>query len=219
MLLLDIVCDFGILKSHTMENDKLSIAEQMRQRIREAPEETIFLVRDFLDLGSRRAVDESLRRLTREGLIRRLQQGVYDRPRISKLLGEPVPPAPDALAAALARRNGARVAPSMAKTANALGITTQVPAKSVFRTNGGKARRVTVGNQTIELRPAAPSQFPESEAGLVIQALRFIGEGKVTESILEHLRRELTPSQKAALQSEWLSAPGWMHSLLQEIAR
>lgn len=191
----------------------------MRQRINEAPEETIFLVRDFLDLGSRRAVDESLRRLVREGLIRRLQQGVYDRPRVSELLGEPVPPSPEALAAALARRNGARIAPSLAQTANALGLTTQVPAKSVFRTNGGKARRVRVGNQTIELRPAAPSQFPQSEAGAVVQALRFIGEGNVTPNIVEHLRRELTDAQREALRREWLAAPGWMHSLLQEIAR
>jgi DNA-binding transcriptional ArsR family regulator len=213
------MCDYGILKSHIMNRSKeVSVAARMRQRIQEAPEETIFIVRDFLDLGSRRAVDESLRRLTREGLVRRLQQGVYDRPRISRLLGEPVPPAPEALASALARRNGARVAPSLAASANALGISTQVPAKSVFRTNGGKARRVKVGNQTIELRPAAPGQFPDSEAGAVIQALRFLGEGNVTEAIIERLRRELTDKQKEALRQEWMTAPGWMHPILQEVS-
>jgi hypothetical protein len=114
---------------------------------------------------------------------------------------------------------GASVLPTPAQEANTLGVSTQVPAKNVFRTNGGKTRRVTVGNQTIELRPAAPGQFSQSEAGPIIQALRFLGEENVTDDIISRLREETTPTQKEAIAREWRTAPGWMHTALREIAR
>ncbi len=214
------MCDFGILISH-MKRQRIpgSVASQIVERIKAAGQGSIFLVRDFLDLGSRRAVDETLRRLTAEGALRRLSQGVYDFPRVSALLGdEPVPPDPEAVAAALARRMGASVLPTAAQTANALGVSTQVPARNVFRTNGGKARRVTVGNQTIELRPTAPGQFSQSEAGPIIQALRFLGEENVSEDVIRRLRKETTPAQKEVIAREWRTAPGWMHPALREIA-
>ena len=198
---------------------KGSIAQQIRQRIEQTGRGKLFLVRDFLDLSTRGNIDVTLQRLTKEGMLQRLHSGLYYYPRISTFLGQPVPPAPEDIAAALARRVGAQVAPSRAQTANALGLTTQVPAKNVFTTNGGKARRVKVGNQSIELRPVTPGHFQDSEAAPIVQALRFVGEGNVTPDMIARLKNELTESQKAALDHEWPSAPGWMHSVLQELAQ
>ncbi len=42
---------------------------------------------DFLDLGSRQAVDLALHRLAKKGTLRRLARGLYDYPRIDPELG------------------------------------------------------------------------------------------------------------------------------------
>lgn len=196
-----------------------SVASRIVERLEASGRGSIFIVRDFLDLGSRRAVDESLRRLTAEGTLRRLGQGLYDYPRISTLLGVPVPPPAEKLAAALARRTGASVLPGVAQAANTLGVSTQVPAKSVFRTNGTKPKRITAGKQVIELRPTAPGQFRNDDLGMVIAALRFLGEQNVGEEVLQRLRSQVTPELKEALAREWQTAPGWMHPLLQALAK
>lgn len=196
-----------------------SVASRMLERINAAGEGTVFIIRDFLDLGSRRAVDETLRRLTAEGVLRRLGHGVYDYPRFSTFLNKLVPPAPEVVAAAVARCNGASILPAGARAANSLGVSTQVPAKNVFRTNGGKTRRVTVAGQEIELRPTTPSHFRQDEAGMVVAALRFLGEQNVNEDVVARLRSNVTPEQKEALAREWNTAPGWMHPILREVAR
>src|ERR1035437_9415636 len=48
---------------------------------------------DFLDMGSRAAVDKVLQRLATSNTIRRIDRGRYDVPRVNRLTGNP-PPAP-----------------------------------------------------------------------------------------------------------------------------
>ena len=100
--------------------------EQVRRRIKKQEEGSVFLVRDFLDLGRQETITRILSRLASEGLIRRLQQGVYEYPRMSKLLGKVVPPDPAKVAEAMARRTGSQIVPTRAQTANVLGLTTQI---------------------------------------------------------------------------------------------
>lgn len=206
------------------------IAKQVRRRIEETEPGAIFLVRDFLDLGSQETITRTLSRLQEDGVIRRLQRGVYDSPRVSVLLGKPVPPDPAQIAAALARRAGGEIIASEARSASLLGLTTQVPAKNVFQTNGGKTRRVQVGDQTVELRRVSARHFAgrrsdatddvtHEKAEAVIQGLRFIGEGNVTLDILHRVRGELTERQRAALRARLGDAPAWMHPILWQLAR
>jgi len=61
---------------------------------------------NFLDLGSRRAVDVALHRLVRADSIRRLARGVYDYPKQHPQLG-PLSPPPEAVARAIAVRDRA----------------------------------------------------------------------------------------------------------------
>ncbi|MFM8221386.1 MAG: DUF6088 family protein, partial [Planctomycetaceae bacterium] len=94
----------------------------------------VFVPADFLQIGSRKAVDVVLHRLARLGTIRRLARGVYDLPEEHLVLGPLLPPA-EAFARALARRDRTRLQPAGAYAANTLGLTEQVPAKAVFLTD------------------------------------------------------------------------------------
>ena len=196
-----------------------SVYDKLRRQIEKCGQGTVFVTREFLEVGSRAAVDEALSRLAKESVIRRLGRGIYDYPRIHPVLGL-VPADPDQVATALARQTGSRLQSGGAAAANALGLSTQVPARPVYLTDG-RRRTVQVGGQTIELRHAAPRSLAGAGRieGTVIQALRHLGPEHIDDRTVEQLRQALTARDKAALRREALNAPGWLVPTLQKIGR
>jgi len=62
-------------------NNRLpDLKTQIAGRIQASPD-TVWTPVDFLDLGSREAVDKALQRLALADQLRRLDRGLYDRPR------------------------------------------------------------------------------------------------------------------------------------------
>lgn len=173
---------------------------------------------DFLDLGSRRAVDVALHRLARAGTVRRLARGVYDFPKQHPKLG-PLAPPPEAVARAIAGRDRVRLQPAGSYAANTLGLTEQVPAKVVFLTDG-ISRTVTVGGMTIQLRRTTPRNMESAGrlSGLLIQALRELGKDHVTPDRIAHLKRTIPAGERRGLLDDLRLAPTWMHPIFRELA-
>ena len=194
-----------------------STTQQVLRRIRSKGRGAVFVPSDFLDLGSRGAVDMALSRLVRGGHARRLSRGVYDYPRQHDRLGA-LPPALPKVAQAIARSGGLVLQPSGAFAANALGLSTQVPAQLVYFTNGS-SRRIKVGNQTIRFKQATPKGLlgAGSVAGVVIQAIRHLGRDGLTDHVIAHLSKILKDQDKRALVQLVPSAPAWMHPYLNRI--
>lgn len=204
-----------------MENPgsrRRSIDSQILSRIAGRGRGAVFAPADFLDLGSRQAVDLVLHRLAKKGTVRRLARGVYDYPKRHPALGL-LSPTADAIARALAGRDRTRLQPSGAYAANALGLSEQVPARAVFLTDG-PSRTVKIGPTTIELRRTTPRNMAAAGrlGGLVIQALRELGREHVTADRIAHLRRTLPAEERRGLLKDLGSAPAWMHSILRELA-
>ncbi len=105
-----------------------SVDSQILAAIKAQGRGAVFVPTDFLDLGSREAVDIVLHRLVRKGTIRRLARGIYDFPKEHPILGQLLP-SPEKIAEALVSRDGMRIQPTGAYAANILGLTEQVPAK------------------------------------------------------------------------------------------
>jgi hypothetical protein len=194
-----------------------SVAASVLKRIRVHGRGWVFTPRDFLTLGTRRAVDRALARLTQGKTIRRLAQGIYDYPRVHKRLGI-LAPNPDDVAAVLAAKTGSRVQVSGARAANLLGLTDQVPAQLVYLTDG-PAHGVKIGEQTIRLKPARPSRFPGAgtPAGLAIQAIRAVGPNANRDLVVRQLSRALSPRDRAQLARLIKHAPGWSHGIIRQV--
>jgi len=177
----------------------------------------VFTPSDFLDLAARAAVDQALSRLVKSGKLRRLARGLYDFPKVHVKLG-PLSPAPDDVAQALARESGSHVQISGARAANALGLTTQVPARSIYLTDG-PSRRVVLGKRVVDLRHASPKHLiaPGSAAGLVVQALRHVGPVRAVD-VAHVAARHLSANDKKTLASSAVYAPAWMRPTLASIA-
>ena len=195
-----------------------SIDSKILNRIRGKRRGSVHVPGDFLDLGSREAVDLALHRLARKETIRRLARGVYDFPRQHPVLGL-LSPSADAIAQALAGRDRTRLQPAGAYAANALGLSEQVPAKAVFLTDG-PSRTVTIGPMTIQLRRTTPRNMAAAGrlSGLLIQALRELGAEHVPPSRIEHLKRTLPADKRRDLLKDLKLAPAWMHPIFRELA-
>jgi hypothetical protein len=179
---------------------------------------SVFVPADFLDLGSREAVDIALHRLARKETIRRLARGVYDFPKQHPVLGL-LSPSAEAVARAIAGRDRTRLQPAGAYAANALGLSEQVPAKAVFLTDG-PSRTVKIGPTTIQLKRTTARNMAAAGrlSGLLIQALRELGKEHVTPDRREHLKRTLPADKRRELIKDLKLAPAWMHPIFRELA-
>lgn len=178
----------------------------------------VFVPTDFLDLGSREAIDIILYRLVQKGTIRRLARGIYDFPEEHSILGK-LQPSPEKIAEALVGRDCTRIQPTGAYAANILGLSEQVPAKVVFLTDG-PSRTIKIGATTILLRRTTPKNMAMAGrlSGLLVQALRELGKENVTEERLKHLKRILPADKRQELLKDIRLAPEWMHSIFRKLA-
>mgnify|MGYP005784288819 FL=1 len=74
--------------------------KKIRDRITQAPDGSIFVSSDFSDIADSNTVKQSLNRLIRENILRRIIRGVYEKPKYSRLLGEYVAADPNEVAQA-----------------------------------------------------------------------------------------------------------------------
>jgi hypothetical protein len=177
----------------------------------------VFVATDFLDLGNRAAVDQALSRLARDGVIRRLRRGMYDYPRRHPLLGQ-LSPTPDDIARTMARKAGQSVQASGAQAANMLGLSTQVPARPVYVTDG-PSRAVRIGSQTVRFRHARRFAGAGRPSRTVFLALSHIGKDRVTEDVISQLRANLSLKDKRALMRDVRYATTWMQPVIARVAQ
>lgn len=178
----------------------------------------VFTPDSFKDLGSRLAIDHALTRHMKKGTIRKLARGLYDFPKIDPLLG-PLQPSTDDIAKALAGRDATRIQPSGAYAANLLGLTTQVPMKVVYLTDG-RPRTIQVGNRQITLKQTTPRNMATAGkiSGLIIQALRHIGKEHVDDHVLEQLDRRLDEEARSQLIKDIRYAPAWIADIFRMLS-
>lgn len=192
----------------------------IRDRIRLGGSGRVFTPKDFLDVASRDATDQALSRLVRQGVLQRLGRGLYYAPRRNDALGVEVPPDLDDVADALGRQTGSRVAPSGAVAANRLGLSTQVPAKLVYLSDG-RSRTVRVGRYTLQIKHAPPKDLPvgHRRTTMVIQALRFLGKDAIDDQVITTIRSALTPEDRRQLLEDAKYATDWVSEAAKRIAQ
>ena len=113
-----------------------TMRDQIVARIERLGEGKAFSAKDFLDIASRGSIDMALASLTRSGTIRRLRRGLYDMPKVNTALGGKLSPDIDEAARAIARKQRWKIVPEGAWAANLLGLSTQVPARTIYLTDG-----------------------------------------------------------------------------------
>ena len=193
-----------------------STAELIEKRIKSKAKGTILFPTDFTDLGTSEAIRLHLFRLEKEGLIKRISQGIYVRPRESKLLGTLTPSAEE-VANSIAKRDRIRCIPTGSYALHALGLSTQVPMKIVLLTDGS-SRVIHIGNRTITFKKTTPKFLLTKGkiSGLVIQAIKEIGKDKMSTEEEQRILYLLKKESSKNLAHDITLAPVWIQKIMQK---
>jgi hypothetical protein len=177
-----------------------------------------FSSNDFVEDFSRSQIDNALSELCIEGKIRRVCRGIYDYPKFSDLLQQDLSPDFDQVAQAFARKFNWRIQPSGNAALNLLGLSTQVPGRLVYFSDGPN-RQYDIGNYALEFKKSALKDvgFKYRESGLIVQALKALGQERVNESVIAALRKQLNETACKRVLKDTVTATGWVYETIKQV--
>lgn len=182
---------------------------------------------DFADFGSRDTVSKALQRLEAAGNLRRIDPGLYDRPRINHLTGKPAAVDYRAVIDAIARRDQARILIDGMTAANDLGLSEAVPGRVVIHSDT-RLKPLRFGNLTITFRPTSASKlyWAGRPAMRIVQALRWLkpklDNSEESQRIKRRIEALLSDSKRGAalrkdLKQGLPALPVWMQDFLRDL--
>ena len=195
------------------------IESKVAEELKKLPKGTILFVDDFLDFGNSESIKKALFRLKEKELLIRLAHCIYLYPKNDKDLGI-LYPSGEEIAIAIAKRDRARIIPTGVQALNKLGLSTQIPLKVVFLTDGA-ARSIKIGKRTITFKKTSPKNLMVKGeiSGLVIQALKSIGQHKIENDMLTKLLTTLKNEKKEIILHDAKLAPAWINKILMSATK
>jgi len=177
-----------------------------------------FSANDFSAEVKRSSIDWVLSNLTESGKIRRVFRGIYDYPKYSELLQQELSPDYDQVAQALARKFNWRIQSTGDAALNLLGLSTQVPSRAVYLSDG-PSRSYEIGGFTLAFKKSAlkDAGFKTRESGLVVQALKALGKERVDETVIASIRKELDENVRKKILKETVTVTGWVYESIKRI--
>ena len=179
-----------------------------------------FSANDLLAKFSRQQADNVLSDLLKDGKIRRVCRGIYDYPKYSEFLKQELSPDIDQVARAFARKFNWRIEVLGDTALNMLGLSTQVVAKYVYLSDGPN-RSYDILGTTLEFKKSSLKNigFKYKESSLIVQALKTLGKERVTEEVIETIRKRIEPKMYAKILKDTQSSTVWIYEAIKQICR
>lgn len=188
-------------------------------RLEESPDNTVFFLNDFSELGSTETIRKVLLQARILGLITHLSHGIYIKPMQSRF-GE-VPPPLETIAEAIAERDHVEIMPTGSTATNILGLSTQVPMVVSYLTTGS-SRSIPIGKRVIQFKHAAPRNFAYKgkTIPLIVQAFRDLGKPNINEQALSVLSSYMEKAtDRNTFESDILLAPAWIQAKIKPLIK
>lgn len=172
---------------------------------------------DFRGIGTEAAIKKALSRLVQKGALKRVAHGIYYIPKIDPILGE-LHPGAEEVANMLAKKEKIRIRPAGAYALNKLGLSTQVPTRLVYITDG-PPRQLRIGK--LEIRFKATSHKKLATIGkisaLVIQALEELDTKHIDDNTTARIKRLLLEEDSKKLKHDLALAPVRVHDYIVKL--
>jgi len=179
-----------------------------------------FSANDLLKKFSRQQADNVLSDLAKEGKIRRVCRGIYDYPKYSEFLEQDLSPDIDQVARAYARKFNWRIEILGDTALNMLGLSTQVVAKYVYLSDG-PSRTYDILGTTLEFKKSSLKNigFKYKESSLIVQALKALGKERITDDVIEIIRKRIEPKMYSKILKDTQSSTVWIYEAIKQICR
>lgn len=194
---------------------RVIVEKQIFEKISNYKHGKILFSETFSEIGNLESVNKALFRLAQKEILVRLAQGIYLYPKQDNELGILYPPIEE-IAEAIAKRDKARIVPTGVQALNKLSLSTQVPMKFVFLTDGAP-RSIQVGKRSIKFKKTTPKNLSAKGeiSKLAIQALREIGKDNTTDEQLTKIVRLLKKEKPENLTHDAQIAPAWIAKIMR----
>lgn len=176
----------------------MSIKEQLLLKIRHRKKAVPFFLNEFSDLGSKQALQKAMGSLVTEGIVVRLDVGIYSRPKLLRytttmsFLGSA-----ESVAKLWAKKHGHKIVLQGFEDAYRLGMQTQAPMKKIFWSSG-YSRSFTIENETVQLIKKTNRDvllFSASSAGSIYRALIALKHVTKSQFLTAFRRLKLSDEQ------------------------
>lgn len=174
---------------------------------------------DFRGAGTDTAIKKALSRLAERGLIKRLAHGVYYIPKNDPVLGE-MRPGADEVVKMLAQKEKIRIKPAGAYALHQLGLTTQVPTRRVYITDG-HPRQFMLGKLQIKFKATTAKRLLRKGkiSSLVIQALEELDTDKIDAVTTAKIRELLLKENPKTLKHDLELAPVKVNNFIMKLLK
>ena len=196
----------------------MTYKEQILEKINNLDSNQVFIANDFFDIAGYETIRNTLNRLVENKKISRIMKGVYYKPKYIELIREYEAPSVNEVAEAIARKYNWTIAPSGNTALNLLGLSTQVPAKWTYISDG-RYVDFSFGNTTIEFKRRNNGDISKMSTltAIVIQAIKEIGKNKVTDYQIEYLRKKLSKKEKKDLIESGKTTSVWVYQIIKKL--
>lgn len=172
---------------------------------------------DFAGIGSDGSIRIALMRLEEAGTIRRVCRGIYDYPKYSDLLKKNLSPDFDQVAQAIARKSGWTIRPSGAAALNLLGLSTQVPAKILYLSDG-PTKKVEASPWSIHFKNTALKEMKlKPKTSLMVQSIKSLGRDQFDDSMISRFRNAFTEEERRQVLKDAPVVADWIYELIRKI--
>lgn len=177
----------------------------------------IFSINDFYELGTKNTIKSVLYRLNKEGKIVRLLDGLYTKPKYSKILKGYFYPDTNAVAKKIADKFSWTIVPAEDMALNYVGISTQVPNEYIYISDGDY-REYLYRNKKIIFKHTTNRNITSylRELSILIQAIKAFGKDKIGEKDIKRLAF-YAERIKEDLKKDTLKLPFWIQEVLEKI--
>jgi 6-pyruvoyl-tetrahydropterin synthase len=194
-----------------------SSKNQIQTKISKSSFGEIFFLDDFVRYGSAENIRKVLSRLEEDGFVIRLAHGIYLKPKKDPLLGI-IYPTTEEIAKQIAQRDKARIAPTGVMALYLLGLTTQIPLKAVYLTDGSQ-REIKIGKRTIKFKRTVPRSFAITDEllHLIVQALKELGQNGVSEEFLKKIASSVHRLEPRIVDMQLRFAAVWIQKIIANL--
>jgi hypothetical protein len=201
-------------KGYMNKEGYIEESRTLKSRIKALPDDSVLFRSDYPEYHSE-FVGSTLAELAESGVLFKMAQGIYVKPRKSRF--GLVLPSIEKIVQAIAMRDNAEVLPSGTTALNALGLSTQIPMNYSYLTSGSE-RTIKLANRQVVLKRGVPKNFCYKTRliALLTQALRALKQENVGDSELQIIRELIAKeTDKESLAKDVDAMPGWMKRIIK----
>jgi hypothetical protein len=158
-------------------------------------------------MGTSASIRKALSRLAEQGMIVRLGQGIYALYKEDQVLGKMLPSTAE-IAMAIAKKERIKIMPTGLQALNQIGLSSQVPMKPVYLTNGNR-RSIRIGKSTLVFRSTTSKKLAMhgSITQLLFLALEELDLDKLTRFEMDRIIALLQQEDPQKLKHDLKLAP------------